>query len=179
MALHASLCQAASHNVHLPAQAFPYLLFTSVYRKVCLTKQLGIYVPLYQMDTSNHQPGYNSLFLYLLPGQVCAIRHHGQLSRSTVGHCHTIVYAYHAYYSCRFIFHSVPFNSFIASCAVCVQCLDLMRQSNFSAVAITDGTHSNKLIGNFSVSDLRSVCSMPTCTHNSHVPECQVVIQLS
>lgn len=47
----------------------------------------------------------------------------------------------------------------------CMQCLELMRQSNFSAVAITDGTTSNKLIGNFSVSDLRSACSIPISVH--------------
>ena len=31
-----------------------------------------------------------------------------------------------------------------------------MHQSGLSAIAITDGTDSNELIGNFSVSDLRS-----------------------
>ncbi|KAL3155291.1 hypothetical protein ABBQ32_013075 [Trebouxia sp. C0010 RCD-2024] len=38
-----------------------------------------------------------------------------------------------------------------------IECLDLMRRSNFSAVAITDSTVGNRLIGNFSVSDLRSI----------------------
>ncbi len=38
---------------------------------------------------------------------------------------------------------------------VLVQCLAQMQQSGLSAIAITDGTDSNQLIGNFSVSDLR------------------------
>ncbi len=40
-------------------------------------------------------------------------------------------------------------------CGVLVQCLAQMQQSGLSAIAITDGTDSNQLIGNFSVSDLR------------------------
>lgn len=38
-----------------------------------------------------------------------------------------------------------------------IECLDLMQQSGLSAIAITDSTESNRLIGNFSVSDLRSI----------------------
>ena len=34
-----------------------------------------------------------------------------------------------------------------------------MRQSGLSAIAITDGSDSQKLIGNFSASDLRSIQS--------------------
>ncbi|KAL0030536.1 hypothetical protein WJX79_002975 [Trebouxia sp. C0005] len=38
-----------------------------------------------------------------------------------------------------------------------IECLAQMHQSGLSAIAITDGTDSNQLIGNFSVSDLRSI----------------------
>lgn len=74
------------------------------------------------------------------------------------------MYAYPAFNASSFLVYTVHFFSLPA--LDCMQCLELMRQSNFSAVAITDGTTSNKLIGNFSVSDLRSVRSMLISVHS-------------
>lgn len=41
-----------------------------------------------------------------------------------------------------------------------MQCLELMQQSGLSAIAITDSSEANQLIGNFSVSDLRYLSSV-------------------